>query len=165
MKRIMEKGLAVVFAVLLCTAGCAKAEDPVYFASDFSLQDVNQEVFTLSAFRDKQPVLLFFWTTWCPFCQQELQVLKDMYGELSEEGIEVASINVGEAPAKVSSAVTNLRLPFRVLMDQDTAVTSAYRIVGVPTFVLVNQQGEIVFQDNHFPQDYQELLSKKQASS
>jgi peroxiredoxin len=130
-------------------------------APDFKLQDLRQDMVTLSEFRGNNPVLLFFWTTWCPFCQRELQVLKTSYPQLVQAGIEVLAINIGELSDRVSSAVDSYRLTYRVLLDKDESVASQYEVIGVPTYVLVNTEGEIVFQDNYFPSAYSDLVSAR----
>lgn len=130
-------------------------------APDFQLQDIHQDVISLSNYKDKESVLLFFWTTWCPFCQKELRILNDRYAGLLQDGLEVLAINVGEFPDTVENFIRNYYLAYRVLLDKDTSVARAYEIIGVPTYILINKQGYIVFKDNYFPQGgYKELVSK-----
>lgn len=158
------KKLIVVATIILMSltlvASAALAKAPLV-APDFTLQDTHQDEITLSSYKkDNKPVLLFFWTTWCPFCQKELPVLKDMYSGLVKDGVEVLSINIGEDPNKVIDFVKPYRLPFRVLLDKDTTASNAYKLVGVPSYVLVGKNGDIVFQDNFFPSDYKNLVEK-----
>lgn len=130
-------------------------------AVNFKLQDVNYDMYSLSDYKDKQPVLLFFWTTWCPYCQSELLMLHGRYPKLVQDGLEVFAINVGESMDTVTAYTRNFGLGYKVLLDQDTSVANSYKAVGVPTFVLVNQEGNVVFQDNIFPDQYQALLAAK----
>jgi len=129
-----------------------------YAAPGFELQDIYQDMVSLSDYKNNQPVILFFWTTWCPFCQKELSVLKNMKPELTKNGVELLAINVGELPDKVTNAVNSMHLSFRVLLDKDTTVSLKYKVVGVPTYVLINKEGNVVYQDNSFPSGYQEMV-------
>jgi peroxiredoxin len=130
-------------------------------APNFKLKDTNDVWFSLSDYRDKKPVLLFFWTTWCPYCRDEMKQLTEKYFRLAEKGMKVLSINVGESTAKVQGFIKNKNLPFTVLLDQDTNVSAAYNLVGIPTFVLINEKGKVVFVNNYFPYDsYGDLLLK-----
>lgn len=123
-------------------------------ASDFTLQDVDQaRVYTLSSYREKQPVLLFFWTTWCPFCQKALKSLSMMHDELKSRGVEVLAVNLGEDGAKVRHAVAYYKLPFPVLIDERSSTIDAYNLLGVPTYILIDKQGGIVFKDNYLPRN------------
>lgn len=127
---------------------------------DFQLQDLNQETVTLSNYRDKQPVLLFFWTTWCPYCRIELKVINDRYEKLAKDGLQVLAINVGESTSKVLNFTKNYHLAFRVLLDKDATVASSYRILGVPTYILIDKKGYIRFEGHHFPQkECEDLIS------
>lgn len=131
-------------------------------APDFKLQDLYQDVFKLSDYKDKQPVLLFFWTTWCPFCQNELRVLNGMYAGLVKDGVGVLSVNFGELPDAVQSFTNSYHLSYRVLLDRDTSAGRSFGILGVPTYVLIDKKSRIIFQDNFFPQkEYKDLISGK----
>ncbi len=156
--RLVSAVSAVVF--LFSTCALAKEFKPMP-APDFSLQDTYQNIVKFTSYKDKQqPLLLFFWTTWCPFCQKDLRILNDRYAGLVKDGLEVLSIDVGEDFDKVYNFVKGYYLAYRVLLDPDTSVSRAYDILGVPTYVLVNKEGDIVFKDNSFPQQYKDLISK-----
>lgn len=129
-------------------------------APDFELQDIRQDIITLSSYKDKQPVVLFFWTTWSPFCQKELKVLNDMYAGLVKDGLEVLSINVGELPDTVDNFIRSYNLAYQVLLDKDTYVSRIYKATGVPVYVLIDKKGYIVFKDNYFPYGkYRDLIA------
>lgn len=51
----------------------------------------------LSQFRG-QPVWLNFWGSWCAPCRAEMPEFISAYDQLSEEGIVVLAVSVGEAP-------------------------------------------------------------------
>lgn len=131
-------------------------------APDFQLQDIFYDTYSLQDYKDsQQPVLLFFWTTWCPYCQNELRMMRDRYPKFVESGLEVLAINVGETMQQVSDFVRNINPGFKVLVDNDTTVSGAYRVAGVPTYILIDKDGNIVFQDNTFPEGYQNLISSQ----
>lgn len=164
----MRKYFKLLFIFILISVfsvSCTQAKEPQVegknIAMDFKLQDLNQDTFSLSSYKDKQPVILFFWTTWCPFCQIELNRLKDMYPQLQKEGWELFAVNVGESASKVDNFVKNYALNFKVLLDKDMAVAYSYGILGVPTYFLVDKNGYIVFKEHYFPRErYKELVYK-----
>ena len=130
-------------------------------APDFSLPDIYQDTYTLSSYKNKQPVLLLFWTTWCPFCRKELKVLNGLHAGLVVDGLVVLSIDAGEASDYVEDFVKDYNLAYRVLLDRDNRVAGSYEIMGVPTYILINKQGEIVFQDSYFPyKEYKDLVAE-----
>ncbi len=129
-------------------------------AANFKLRDINNTEVSLSDYIGKQPVLLFFWTTWCPFCIGELGNLNPKYLDLKQEGCELLAVNVGESADKVSKYVKKYNPFFKILLDKDKSVAYSFDVLGVPTYVLLNKKGEIVAQGHRFPDDYKGLISK-----
>lgn len=129
-------------------------------AADFKLLDLENKEVSLSSLEGRGRVL-FFWTTWCPYCRQELKNLSDMYKDFRKEGIELLAINIGEPHDKVDNFVKKNNLAFRVFLDTDMAVAESYAILGVPTYILIDKTGYIVFEDHYFPQkEYKDLILK-----
>lgn len=147
--------LCLSFAIY-CKPGLAGEE---ILASNFKLQDIDQDTIVLSSYKFKKPVVLFFWTTWCPMCPSELRNLNNVYLQLTKDKIEVLAIDSGELPDEVNDFIKKYFLAYRVLLDKDTEVTQSYAITGFPTYVLINKDGEIVFKDTYFPMaKYRKLL-------
>jgi peroxiredoxin len=145
------------------TASTQNSNKNVRIAPDFDLQDIFFDEYKLSNYKGKQPVILFFWATWCPYCKQELLMVHNRYPKLVKDGVEVFAVNVGEEIEKVSAFIRNLNLGLKVLADTDSSVSTSYRVIGVPTFVLVDTDGNILFQDNSFPEGYKAILSAQEA--
>lgn len=138
-----------------------KAKPSGIEAPDFKLQDIHGDRITLSSYKDKQSVILFFWTTWCPYCREALRLLNDMYAELVKDGLEVLAINIGEPSYKVDNFVKSYQLNYRVLLDKYTTVAYAYDLLGVPTYVFIDKNGYIYFKGNSFPKErYKDLISE-----
>ncbi|MEK6727690.1 MAG: TlpA disulfide reductase family protein [Candidatus Omnitrophota bacterium] len=130
-------------------------------ALDFKLQDLSKNSVALSDYRGKNPVAILFWTTWCPYCRVELNNLNQKYPQLAKEGWEVLAIDVEESSFLVEAFLKKRPLTFKVLLDLDAQVAHSYGLLGVPTFILVNKEGFVVFKDNYFPEDrYRELILK-----
>lgn len=128
-------------------------------AVNFSLLDSNGKQVLLSDYKDK-PVILFFWTTWCPYCREELRALEGIYPGLTKEGWELFAINTGESSYKIDNFLKKYSLTFKVLLDRDTNIAHAYKIIGVPTYILIDKKGYIVFKGHYFPRDaYKDLIS------
>lgn len=129
-------------------------------APDFKLEDSDGNSYSLSSYRQKQPVLVFFLTSWCPFCQKELAALKNTYAVLTSDGVAVLPIDVGESVDTVNRMLKKVNPAFKVLLDKDSEVAASFQVFGVPTFILIDKKGTMIFQDNVFPKNYKELLKK-----
>ncbi|MFA4888245.1 MAG: redoxin domain-containing protein [Candidatus Omnitrophota bacterium] len=130
-------------------------------APDFKLRGLKQKEFKLSDYQNKKPLVLMFWTTWCPYCRDELISLNAFYPQLQKEGFEAFAINVEEPPYKVEYFAEKYAFALNVLLDEDGDTALAYGIFGVPTFFLVNKKGFIVYRGNYFPLNkYQQLVAE-----
>ncbi len=129
-------------------------------AINFNLLDLENQEISLSEFRG-MPVILFFWTTWCPFCREELKQLNLMHRELSENGVQVLAINVEEPAEKVQRFMQRYPFSYKVLLDKDATVARDYGILGVPTYIFIDKEGRFVSYSHYFPQEkYKDIISK-----
>lgn len=161
MKHYLRSLFILVVSLLFLTkieANEAALKKPL-LAPEFSLQDLEENSFSLSNYKDKQPLILFFWTTWCPFCRKELSALNQKHQELEKEGWVVWAINVDESSDQVASFVKNHKFNFKVLLDKDASVADSLDVFGVPTYIIIDKGGQVVFKDHYFPEaQYKELI-------
>jgi len=130
-------------------------------APAFQLTDLNYKTVSLSDYKGKKAVMLFFWTTWCPYCREELRTLNQEYPGLAKDSIELLTINVGEPRYKAENYAQSHNLIFEVLLDLDSLVAQDYNLMGVPTYFVINKSGEVVLTGNHFPKNAIKELREK----
>jgi cytochrome c biogenesis protein CcmG/thiol:disulfide interchange protein DsbE len=151
--KVLISGIAVaVIAVFVVIAmpdwfaqrGAAKAKDVrENKAPDFILKDIQGGKFSLNDQRGK-PVLLIFGTTWCPSCREEIPHLKDIYAQYAKKGLIMVNIDIQESRDKASRYAEKYELPYRLLLDENGAVSEMYGIRGVPAMILLDEAGMIV---------------------
>jgi peroxiredoxin len=107
-------------------------------------------------------VLLFFWTTWCPYCLQKVKFLNEEYLTLEKNNIALLAINAGEARKLVARLAGKAEIMYKVLLDERGSVSEDYRIGGVPTFILIDKEGKIRYKGNSYPQsDIESVIAQK----
>ncbi len=154
MKNFVKLVGVFLIALFILLNHCMAIAQSLAVAPDFQLTDLKKNTVVLSSYRNKQPVLLFFWTTWCPYCREQLMGIEQSIksGELTNN-IEMIAINIGESADKVEKFVKLRNLTFRFLLDSDEKVAQSFNIIGVPTYVLINKEGKVISADNSFPTD------------
>ena len=106
-----------------------------------SLTDLDGEPVSLAALRG-HPVWVNFWASWCPPCQQETPVLRDLYREHADGGLRMIGVSVQEAsPEEVRRYVASYDVPYTVAFDGTSAVFKAWRGFGLPTHYLLDAEG------------------------
>lgn len=129
-------------------------------AVEFTLPDLAGRPHALSEYRARGPVMLVFFTTWCPYCRREIPALKNAYRELHPKGLQVVAVNAALADSIENARAYALehRLPYPVLYDADGAVSAQYGVQSVPRIYLIEEDGDIVGTATHVPQDRLEGL-------
>ena len=128
-------------------------------AEDIILNDLGTKAVDISGYKGR-PVLIFFWTTWCPYCRTEIKMLDRVAPKMQKDGIEAFAVNVGEPVNKVLKFVGNNMLTLRVLLDRDGIAADNYDVIGVPTYIILDKTGKVVSRENTFPGDYKKLLKE-----
>ncbi len=111
-------------------------------APDFSLADMDGEVFTLSQYRGK-PVIINFWATWCPPCREELPSMNRAWAKIKDQGIVMIAVNVGENEDTIFSFTGDYPIDFLLLLDQTGDTINQWPIKGLPTTFVVDPNGRL----------------------
>jgi thiol-disulfide isomerase/thioredoxin len=125
--------------------GLSRLPTPIA-APDFTLEDMDGETYTLSKLRGKV-VMVNFWATWCPPCREEIPSMEAVYQSLRDKGFIVLAINQWESPDHVFSYMGQLDVypTFPILFDRDSSVSDSYGVKGLPTTLLIDKQGRVVY--------------------
>jgi peroxiredoxin len=110
---------------------------------EVQLTDLDGNPIRLADLRGK-PVWINFWASWCPPCQEETPVLRDLYDRYNESGLEIVAISVQETTAEdVRDYVERYDLDFTVGFDATSAIFHTYRAYGLPTQLFLDRDGII----------------------
>ena len=124
---------------------------------DIVLNDLQGVPVSLSSLKNN-PTILFFWTTWCPYCRQELRMLNQKHSLMAKEGIVILGINVSESENKVQRFFKGYQLNFKMLLDKAGLLADKYDLMGVPTYVFLDKTGQVISQTHSLPANYKSLL-------
>lgn len=99
----------------------------------------------------KSPAILFFFTSWCSYCKTVFPEFKRVADVARAQGWRVYGIDVGEGPEKVNQVVQQFQPNFPVLLDQQSLVAKNYNLEGYPTFIVVDENSNIVYNSHEVP--------------
>ena len=120
-------------------------------ALDFTLKDLGGENVSLRDFIGKKPVLLDFSTTLCPYCTQILPTFRTICDNYNKHGLKIVLVYINEDKETVAAHVKKHDISCTVLLDPDGLVASRYKVMGVPTIVVIDKEGMIRYKGYSFP--------------
>ncbi|MEO3944199.1 TlpA disulfide reductase family protein [Gorillibacterium sp. CAU 1737] len=92
----------------------------------------------------KKPLLLTFWASTCPPCEEEAPLLASLYARHRDK-LDVLAVNVtlqDSRKAAASFAAKN-GFTFPVLLDEQGEATRLYGLRGLPTTFLIDKEGRV----------------------
>jgi len=127
-------------------------------APDFTLETTSGHKVNMTQYRNGQPAMIFFWATWCPHCRRQLKELTQNQQAIEANGIKIILVDVGESLQQVQEYINVNDISFNIFLDESTETASEYKIVGVPTFFFISEEGMILDVKNVLPDDYQNIF-------
>lgn len=92
-------------------------------------------------------VMAEFWATWCGPCRLQARVLEQLHEEMADRGVRFLAIDVGEDEETVRNFVADAPFPYPVLLDPQDSLSMQFQILGLPTVMIINRQGQITFME------------------
>lgn len=107
------------------------------------LTDLDGRPITLELLRGKV-VWIDFWASWCPPCQAETPVLREVHETHKDQDFALVAISVQEtSPDDVRAYAERYGLDYTIGFDASSAVFHTYRAYGLPTQLFLDRDGII----------------------
>jgi len=127
-------------------------------APEFNLMDLEGNNVSLKDYSGKA-IALFFWATWCPYCQKETPRLIKLKQEFPDK-LEILAINYKESIGRVKNFSLEYGINYKILLDKNGEVFRLYNIVGVPGVIILDSERSIQFIGSELPKNYGEIFKK-----
>jgi peroxiredoxin len=132
------------------TALCVEVGKPI---PDVTLPDIDGKSVSLDSFRGKI-VLLAFWASWCPRCEEELTFLEGIYktsGDIVVLAINQESQNISRAHLdRIRGALKEWKIDFPVLIDRDLQAWDRFCINALPTSIILDGKGIVRYAEANY---------------
>jgi cytochrome c biogenesis protein CcmG, thiol:disulfide interchange protein DsbE len=134
----------LVTVLLGCNAQAGPAARVGERVVDYQGPTLTGDTFRL---RTGAPTLLNVWATWCAPCREEMPELQLVYERHRAAGLRVVGVttDVRAAEPRVRSFVREVDVHFTIVLDPEDRIGSVILVPGMPTTVLLDRNGRIVW--------------------
>jgi len=109
----------------------------------------------LSAYRGKV-VYLDFWASWCTPCRRSFPWLGDLAHEYAQRDLVVIGVNVDQDQQLAEQFLNDTPARFPIIYDPHGDIATAFKVVGMPSAVLIDRVGKVRFQHVGFSEKREE---------
>ena len=110
---------------------------------DFRLPSLDGSAISPADYRGNV-VVVDFWATWCGPCRLQAKVLEDLKAEVGDD-VQFLAVDIGEDEQTVRNYAAKRPFPYPVLLDSKDSLSAPYKIYGLPTVMVVDPAGKVVF--------------------
>jgi thiol-disulfide isomerase/thioredoxin len=109
-----------------------------------ALQDLGGNPVTLASLKGKL-VWVNFWASWCPPCQAETPVLREMDEAYGDRGLAIVAIAVQETTVdNIAAYAQRYELDFPIAFDARADVFRRYQVYALPTQFFIGADGRVL---------------------
>lgn len=115
-------------------------------APDFTMPILgSSDSLSLSSFRG-EVVVVNFWGSWCGPCRREAPDLESTWRAYRSQGVRFLGVDEQDDEGAALAFVKEFGITYPSVVDDNaSAVAGDYRVFGLPTTVIVDRRGRIVY--------------------
>lgn len=145
MKRTVIRALGVSLAVLALTFAGGKPATASAADLNFTGTTLNGGTFNGASLQGK-PAVLWFWTPWCPFCNQEAPNVASVAA--ANPAVTFVGIATRADVAALQGFVSKYDLTFTNINDADGSIWARFNVPWQPAYVFLRPDGTSTFVNN-----------------
>ena len=130
-------------------------------APEWSLKASDGSVVNLSQFKGNKGVVMAFFATWCALCVEEAPQLVSFQSSYDKRSVVLMGVNVQEPPGTVQEFINDNGVNYKVLLDEDGAVSAKYglEVMGMPLIVGIDSGGIVRYLGSELPKNLESFVS------
>ena len=108
-----------------------------------------------------QYIYIDYWASWCGPCRQSFPWMNALQVKLGPKGLKVVAVNVDAKRADADKFLTHTPAQFTIAFDPQGESAKKLAIKTMPTSMLVNPEGKVLFVHSGFRAEEKEPLEAK----
>ncbi|MBG0770866.1 MAG: cytochrome c biogenesis protein CcsA [Anaerolineaceae bacterium] len=144
-------GLVVVVAVIFALWGNPLNPNsgsgrplPGETAPAFAATAIDGNEFRLADYRG-EIVVVNFWATWCPQCEDELPEFEAIWRELGDQGVQFVGVAMDDTLAAVTDVAEVQDITYPLIVEEENRITTSYGVTAAPETFIVDAEGNVAY--------------------
>ena len=152
---IINRGGALV--VLLFVVTMLQGQEPV-----FRLRDLDNQWKEYEDLKGNQMTVIDFWATWCQPCIRSIPLLNEISEEFAQRGVSFIGVSI-DGPrnqSKIKPFAQSIGVTYPILRDMNSELMMELGVTAVPTLMLLDDEGELIYFHEGFRPGDEETIRK-----
>jgi thiol-disulfide isomerase/thioredoxin len=126
----------------------------------FVSEDIEGNRIYLDSLLLKGPVIVDFWATWCKYCDEVLDILKQVKDEYKDKiSIITISWDTKRTESKIKPLFKSRGWDFPIIIDEGRKIGKKFGVFALPTTIIISPEGDIVYKKiGYTPKEKEEIL-------
>lgn len=111
-----------------------------------TVENLNGDTVSLARWVGKKPVIVEFWATWCPICEEllpRMEAAQRKYGDKAQ--FVVVAVAVNQSKSSVRRHIDKHPMPFTFLWDANGAAVRAFQAPSTSYIAVLDRSGKVVY--------------------
>ena len=131
-----------------------------------TVENLNGDTVSFARWVGKKPVIVEFWATWCPICEEllpRMEAAHKKYGDRAE--FVVVAVAVNQSKNTVRRHIEKHPMPFTFVWDGNGAAVRAFQAPSTSYIAVLDAKGKVVYTGVGEDQNIEAAMQKAIAAS
>lgn len=127
---------------------------------DFQLESSEGKTVSYNELRGQNVTVIDFWATWCKPCVNSIPKLVELSKSYDPKEVSFIGISI-DSPrnlSKVKPFTETVGITYPILLDTDQQIMQDLNVTVIPTLIIANYEGEILYMHEGFAPGDEVLL-------
>lgn len=113
----------------------------------FRLRDMDNQWREYGELKGRNLTLIDFWATWCQPCVKSMPMLNEISEEYESQGVSFIGISIDgpRSQSKIVPFTQSMGISYPILKDMNSQLMSELGVSAVPTLLIYDAGGELVY--------------------